>query len=84
MFAEIERGGMEEKCQIFPNDFKQLPKIAIIRKIITFFTVSIIKRNQIELRKHHDKFKSQNEKKSQKAKRLEGDSSGRNVWKFPF
>ena len=54
MFAEIERGGMEEKCQIFPNDFKQLPKIAIIRKIITFFTVSIIKRKKIELRKHHD------------------------------
>ena len=54
MFAEIERGVMEEKCQIFPNDFKQLPKIAIIRKIITFFTVSIIKRNKIELRKHHD------------------------------
>ena len=75
MFAEIERGAMEEKCQLFPYDFKQLPKIDIIRKKIKLFTVSIIKRNKIELRKPHDIwFKSQNEKKKKRKKKKESES----------
>ena len=54
MFAEIKRGVMEEKCHLFPYDFKHLSKIDIIQKAIKLFAVSIIKRNQIDLKKHHD------------------------------